>query len=106
MVILAVAVVLEVIWIPRGVITWILVALFLALALDPLVSFIQRRARLKRGPAIGVAYLLVLLAIAGVGATFVPKLVDEVNGLVDATPGYVDDLTKGRGRLGFLERKY
>ena len=35
-----------------------------------------------------------------------PKLVDEVNGLVDATPGYVEDLTEGRGRLGFLERKY
>jgi predicted PurR-regulated permease PerM len=29
-----------------------------------------------------------------------------VNGFVDATPGYVQYLTKGRGRLGFLERKY
>ena len=44
--------------------------------------------------------------IVGIGATFVPHLVDETNGLVDATPGYVQDLTEGRGRLGFLERKY
>jgi predicted PurR-regulated permease PerM len=29
-----------------------------------------------------------------------------VNNFVDALPGYVHDLTKGRGRLGFLETKY
>ncbi|HEY3182315.1 MAG TPA: AI-2E family transporter [Gaiellaceae bacterium] len=105
-IVIAVAVVLEVIWIARGVITWIVIALFLALALDPLVGFFQRRALLNRGLAIGVTYLVLLAAIAGVGATFVPKLVDEVNGFIDATPGYVKDLTEGRGRLGFLERKY
>jgi predicted PurR-regulated permease PerM len=103
---IVVAIVLEVIWIARGVITWIVIALFLALALDPLVSFFQRRASLKRGLAIAAAYAVVLLAIVGIGASFVPKLVNEVNGFVDATPGYVKDLTKGRGRLGFLERKY
>jgi predicted PurR-regulated permease PerM len=103
---IVVAVVLEVVWIARGVLTWVLIALFLALALDPLVGFFQRRARLNRGLAIGVTYLVLLAAIAGVGATFVPKLADEVNGFIDATPGYVKDLTEGRGRLGFLERNY
>ena len=44
--------------------------------------------------------------IVAVGATFLPKLIDEVNGFVQATPNYVDDLTHGRGRLGFLETKY
>jgi predicted PurR-regulated permease PerM len=29
-----------------------------------------------------------------------------VNDLVDAAPGYVQDLTKGRGPLGFLETRY
>jgi len=104
--IIAVAILLEVIWISRHVITWILIAVFLALALDPLVSFIQRRTGLRRTFAIGVSYLAIALVLVGVGATFVPKLVDEVNGLIDATPDYVQDLTKGRGRLGFLERKY
>ena len=47
-----------------------------------------------------------LLVVVAVGATFVPKLVDEVNGLVAGAPDYVHDLTHGRGRLGFLERKY
>src|SRR4029077_9244404 len=31
---------------------------------------------------------------------------DNVNNFVDAAPGYVHDLTHGRGRLGFLETKY
>ena len=29
-----------------------------------------------------------------------------MNDLADAVPGYIDDLTSGRGRLGFLERDY
>jgi predicted PurR-regulated permease PerM len=82
------------------------IALFLALALDPFVSWIQRRTHLGRGSAIGVAYVLVLIVVALVGWTFIPKLIDEVNGFVQALPHYVHQLTHGRGRLGFLERKY
>jgi predicted PurR-regulated permease PerM len=103
---IVVAIVLEIVWLARGVLTWVIIAVFLALALDPLVGFFQRRARLNRGLAIGATYVVVLLAIVGIGATFVPKLVDETNGFIDATPNYVEDLTHGRGRLGFLERKY
>jgi predicted PurR-regulated permease PerM len=103
---ISVAVTLEVIWIARHVLAWVVIALFLALALNPLVGWIQRRTKLGRGLAIGVAYILVLAVIVGVGATFVPKLTDEVNGFVQATPGYVEDVTHGRGRLGFLETKY
>ena len=106
LIVVAVAVALEVVWIARDVLTWIVIALFLALALDPLVGWIERRARLRRGAAIGVAYLMLLVVIVAIGASFAPKLVDEVNGFVQATPNYVDDLTHGRGRLGFLETKY
>ena len=105
-IVIAVAVVLEVIWLARHILAWVLISLFLALALDPLVSWIERRTRLPRGPAIGVAYLLVLVVVVAVGWTFVPKLVDETNGLVQALPDYVRDLTHGRGRLGFLEERY
>jgi predicted PurR-regulated permease PerM len=104
--VLAVALLLIMLWIARHVVAWIVIAIFLALALDPLVNAIQRRLHMRRAPAVALAYLLVLVVIAGVGATFVPKLVDEVNGFVQALPDYVRDLTHGRGRLGFLERKY
>ena len=106
LIVICVAVTLEVIWVARHVLAWVVIALFLALALNPLVGWIQRRMHLGRGLAIGVAYILVLIVLAGVGATFVPKLTEEVNGFVQATPGYVEDITHGRGRLGFLETKY
>ena len=106
LIVVSVALVLEVIWIARHVIAWVVIALFLALALDPLVGWIERRGHLKRGPAIALTYLIVLVVIFAVGASFIPKLVDEVNGFVQALPNYVHDLTHGRGRLGFLERKY
>lgn len=106
LIVLLVAAVLEMVWIARHVIAWIVIAFFLALALDPLVGVIQRRTPLGRGSSIALAYLLVLIVIVGVGATFIPKLVDEVNGFVQALPHYVDQLTHGRGRLGFLERRY
>jgi len=106
LIVILVAVTLEVIWIARHVLAWVVVALFLALALDPMVGWIQRRGKLGRGPAIGVTYLVILIAIAAVGASFIPKLIDEVNGFVQALPNYVEDLTHGRGRLGFLETKY
>jgi len=106
LIVLTVAAALEVMWIARHVLAWVLIALFLALALNPLVNWIQRRTGLNRGLSIGIAYLLVLAVIVAVGATFIPKLIDEVNGFVQTTPDYVRDLTHGRGRLGFLERKY
>ncbi len=104
--VVVVAALLQLFWIAQSVLTWFLVSLFLALALDPFVSWVERRGRVKRGAAIGVVYLTLALALVGIGALFVPKLVTEVNGFVEATPGYVHDLTQGRGRLGFLERKY
>lgn len=104
--VVATGVALEVLWLARHVVSWIVIALFLALALDPLVGWIERRGRVGRGSAIALAYLLVALVVVAVGATFVPKLVSEVNGFVQALPTYVHDLTHGRGRLGFLERKY
>jgi predicted PurR-regulated permease PerM len=106
LIVLCVAITLEVVWIARHILAWVVIALFLALALNPLVNWIQRRTSFPRGPAIGLAYLLVLIVIVAVAATFLPKLVDEVNGFVQALPNYVHDLTHGRGRLGFLERKY
>jgi predicted PurR-regulated permease PerM len=90
----------------RQVITWLLVALFLAMALNPAVEWFMRHGVKKRGYAAGLTYVLALVAIAAIGYAFVPTLVNQVNDFVHAVPGYVDDLTKGKGRFGFLETKY
>jgi predicted PurR-regulated permease PerM len=104
-VVLAVAIVLEVLWVTRSVIIWVLIALFLAMALNPAVEFLVARG-LKRGPAVGIVFVGAILLVVGIAATFVPTLIREVNDLADAVPSYIDDLTRGRGRLGFLERNY
>jgi predicted PurR-regulated permease PerM len=106
-IIIAVAVALEVIWIARHVLTWIAISLFLALALNPAVEWLQRWRGLKRrGAAAAVAYLLALGLIVAIGFTFVPTLVSQVNDFVDKLPDYAHDITHGQGRLGFLETKY
>jgi predicted PurR-regulated permease PerM len=90
----------------RQVITWILVSLFLAMALNPAVDWFMRHGVKRRGYAAGLTYAFALIAIGAIGYAFIPTLVSQVNDFVQAVPGYVDDLTKGRGRLGFLETKY
>jgi len=104
-VVLAAAIVLQVVWVTRSVIIWVLIALFLAMALNPAVEILVRRG-MRRGPAVGIVFVGAILVIVGIAATFVPTLIREVNDLADAIPGYIDDLTSGRGRLGFLERDY
>jgi predicted PurR-regulated permease PerM len=104
--IVAVWALLHVIVNARSVIVYVLIAIFLTLAINPLVALLMRRGVRSRGLASGIACLIVLAAIAAIGFAFIPTLVDNVNNFVDAAPGYVHDLTKGKGRLGFLETKY
>jgi predicted PurR-regulated permease PerM len=105
-IVLSVALVLQVIWLARQVLSWILISIFLALALNPAVEWFQRRGVRRRGVAAALTYLVTLSALTMIGALFIPTLVDQVNQFVDSIPRYVDDLTRGRGRLGFLEREY
>jgi predicted PurR-regulated permease PerM len=60
----------------------------------------------QRALAAGLTYVALFGVVGLVGAAFLPTLVDEVNNLIDAVPGYVEDLTAGRGPLGFLETDY
>jgi predicted PurR-regulated permease PerM len=104
--IIAVWIVLHVISIARHVLVWVAISVFLALAINPLVDWLQTRGIKSRAWATGAAFLIVFIALAALGALFIPTLVSNVNKFADAVPGYVHDLTKGRGRLGFLETKY
>jgi predicted PurR-regulated permease PerM len=105
-ILLAVAAALEVLWISRHIISWIFIALFLTLALNPAVDRLERRIGNRRGAATAVVFLAAIAAIAGIAALFVPTLVHQVNDFANKVPDYLDDVTKGRGRLGFLQTKY
>jgi predicted PurR-regulated permease PerM len=105
-IVLAVAATLQLLWIARQVITWVLIAVFLALALNPLVEFLMRHGVRRRGLAIGFSYLLFFSFVFVLGSAFIPTLVDEIGDFREAVPGFVQDLTEGRGRLGFLQERY
>jgi predicted PurR-regulated permease PerM len=104
-ILLASAIVLEVVLVSRHVISWMFIALFLALALNPAVDLLERRIK-RRGLATGLVCVAALLAVVGIGWLFIPTLVNQVNDFAGKVPDYLDDLTKGRGRLGFLQEKY
>jgi predicted PurR-regulated permease PerM len=104
--VLAVWAALRILSIAGQVITWILIALFFAMALNPAVEWFQRRGVKSRPAAVGATFVTTIAFFVALGATFVPTLIDQTNEFVDAVPGYVQDLTEGRGRLGFLQEKY
>lgn len=105
-IIVALAVLVEVVLISRQVLTWVLISLFFALALNPAVDWLQRRGVRRRAYAVGLVYVATFAAIALIGYIFIPPLIDQVNHFVNRIPDYIHDLTKGRGKLGFLETKY
>src|SRR4051794_10304240 len=88
------------------VLVWAFTSLLLALALNPAVESFRRLGVSRRGAAAGLVYLAAALFIAGVAALIIPTVVQQVGEVVDAMPGYVQQVTAGRGPLGFLERDY
>ena len=88
------------------ILVWTFTSLLLALALNPAIEVFQRWGVRRRGAAAALVYVAAAAFIAGVGALIIPTLVQQVGDFVDALPGYVQQLTAGRGPLGFLERDY
>jgi predicted PurR-regulated permease PerM len=104
-IVLATLAILAFVYLAWHIITWILVAAFLALALNPAVEHIERRG-LKRGYAAAIVFVLALAAMVGLGFLVLPPLVRQVSDFIQAVPDLVDDLVAGRGQLGFLQRDY
>jgi predicted PurR-regulated permease PerM len=87
------------------VLSWILIAMLLAAALNPAVERFEQRG-LSRGWASTVVFLIALLLLSLIGALVIPPLVAQVTDFVNAVPDFVDDLTAGRGPLGWLQDEY
>lgn len=104
-VLLGVVVAVEFVFLAEAALTLIAIALFLALALNPAVELFQSHG-LGRGWAVGAVYALALVVFSLLGVVFIPPLIEQITNFVQALPSLVDDLTKGHGSLGFLERNY
>jgi predicted PurR-regulated permease PerM len=70
------------------VLIYVGVALFLALGLDPLVSWLEKK--LPRWAAILVVFAAVILAFAGLLLTIIPVVVDQVSNLITNFPDIVN----------------
>ena len=105
-IIISAFVIIQVILVARSVLIWIFVALFLALALNPAVEWFQAHGVPRRGLAVTITYITAVLGLVALASLFVPILVDQVDKFIQTVPEYVERITRGEGRLGFLEREY
>ena len=68
----------------QHIVRWLVIALFLAVALHPVVERLHR-LHLPRGLAILLVYVVLFLLLGGLAALVVPPLVEQIQGLVHAT---------------------
>jgi len=91
------------------VITAIVVATFLAVGLERIISMMTKRG-MRRWLAMTLLLLGTFLVFCGGIAAIIPALVDETSQFVDAVPGYYDTLVTSEiaqrfgGESGLLER--
>ncbi|RII42739.1 AI-2E family transporter [Galactobacter valiniphilus] len=71
---------------------WIAVALFIALGLDPIVRFFERR-NWPRPAGVAIVVVLLLGAIGAFLGTLIPALIAQITTLVRNAPAIVDSLT-------------
>jgi predicted PurR-regulated permease PerM len=79
----------------RNVLGMLFIALFLAVALGPIVELLVSH-KIKRGFAILLTYLALLASVFGLGLLVVPPIVNGVNDFADNVPGYVQDLRNSK----------
>ena len=107
LVIVLVVLALYLIFLLRKPLTWIFIAGFLAIALSGPVNFLARR--MKRGLAIALVYVGLILFPVLIGAILVPPVVGQLNNLIQNLPTYAADLQEfvsENERLAELEADY
>jgi predicted PurR-regulated permease PerM len=92
MIIVAVVLVLYLIYLLRRPISWVFIAVFLAVALSGPVNLLQQRMR--RGFAIALVYLGLLAIPLILAALIVPPFVREANNAAQDAPRYADDVAQ------------
>ncbi len=107
LIVVGVVVSLYLLYLLRQPISWVLISVFLAVALSRPVNFLNRYMR--RGLAIAGVYLGMLAAVVALGLLLIPPIVTQVNKLADNAPSYAQDVrdyVDKNKRLRKLERDY
>jgi predicted PurR-regulated permease PerM len=106
-VLLGFALALWLVYLLRKPIGWVLIAIFLAVALSGPVNYFDRHMR--RGFAILIVYLFLLLIPIGIAGIVIPPLVTQGNNLIEDLPNYaqdVQDFVHRNRQLRSLEENY
>jgi predicted PurR-regulated permease PerM len=74
----------------RQPLTWLFIAIFLAVVLSRPVNFLNQY--MKRGFAIALVYLGMLAVVAGLAALLIPPIVNQVSDLANNAPKYAEDV--------------
>jgi predicted PurR-regulated permease PerM len=107
LVVVAVALTLYLMYLLRKPLTWIFIAGFLAIALSGPVNFLSRQMR--RGFAVAIVYVLLILAPFALMGLLVPPIVTQANNLVQNLPDYAREVTQfvnDNDRLRQLQEEY
>jgi predicted PurR-regulated permease PerM len=91
-IVVACAIALYLTWRVRDVLRVTVIALFLALALNPVVDAIDKRMRLPRATIILALYVALAAGVVVVGVVVVPSMVKQVEQLSREAPTYLRDL--------------
>ena len=88
-----------------GVISWVFIAVLFAIALMPGVDWLEQRG-LPNTLAVSIVCFGALGVVGLLAWAVVPTLISQTTELILAVPDAIDDITKGRGPLGFLQTEY
>jgi predicted PurR-regulated permease PerM len=88
----------------ESVIVLILVSIFLAVGLNPLVEWFERRG-LKRAWAVLIVTMGLLAIVALFLVSLVPVLRDQINEIISSAPGWLDSFRKNE-TIRNLDEKY
>jgi len=91
LIVVAVVLVLYVVYLLRRPLSWLVIAVFIAIAVSGPVNVLSRHMR--RGFAIAVVYVTLLLIPIGLGALLIPSLVNQGEDLANNAPEYAQDVT-------------
>jgi predicted PurR-regulated permease PerM len=95
----AVSTVLAALWSVINIVVLVLMALVLAIGLDPAARWIEARGR-SRGRAVTFIFLCALAVVILFASLVIPPLVTQVGELADDIPGYVERLSRRDDALG------
>jgi predicted PurR-regulated permease PerM len=104
--VLATVVAIEFVLAVHKILTWLVLAAFFAVMLNPAVSFLVRRAHIRRTLAAFVVFLIGVGLLAAMIYAFVQPIVDQSNKFANDFPTYVADARAGKGTIGHLVKKY